>query len=222
MTDLVFTPPDLGTVLSLTGLPGGSNKIHDRSPYGNQATITGATWKRLDTGLWYLSLDGADDYVDCGNSPKFDITSAVTVEAWMNSSDIDKLWQTVQSKGTDQTYWLSGYGDSGYWQFSIKNAGGTRVYVLTGSVLSQDAWHHLVGTYDGAYVRIYVDGASGGTPIAQTGPIETNTTSLYIGQRGDNLFRFEGGLALIRIYNRALSALEIQNHFNQEKRLFGV
>ena len=42
--DSIFNPPQLGCVLSLTGLPGGGNKTYDRSPYGNIGTIIGATW----------------------------------------------------------------------------------------------------------------------------------------------------------------------------------
>ena len=64
--ELIFDPPELGSVLYLTGLPCGGSKIYDRSPYGNHGTITGATWKRLPSGLWYLDLDALDDYVDCG------------------------------------------------------------------------------------------------------------------------------------------------------------
>jgi len=40
--DLVFSPPELGCVHYLPGLPGGGSKIHDRSPCGNIGTITGA------------------------------------------------------------------------------------------------------------------------------------------------------------------------------------
>ena len=51
---IVLNPPALGTVLFLSGLPGSGNRIYDRSPYGRLGVITGATWKRLPSGLWYL------------------------------------------------------------------------------------------------------------------------------------------------------------------------
>jgi len=55
---LMFSPPELGCVLYLSGLPNSGSKIHDRSPYGNHGAITGATWQRLPSGLWCLSFDG--------------------------------------------------------------------------------------------------------------------------------------------------------------------
>ena len=75
------TPP-IGCVLDLPGLPGGGNKIYDRSPYGNIGTIIGATWLRTPSGLWVLSFDGSDDYVDCGSGSSLDITGGITVEVW--------------------------------------------------------------------------------------------------------------------------------------------
>lgn len=60
---LLFHPPNLGTVLYLTGLPGHGDTIYDRSPYGYHGTITGAVWTRLLTNSWVLDFDGSDDVV---------------------------------------------------------------------------------------------------------------------------------------------------------------
>ena len=85
---LVFEPPEPGCVLYLPGLPGGGGKIYDKSSYGNHGTITGAAWKRLPTGLWCLSFDGSDDYVNCGNSESLSIPDAITIKAWVKSSSL--------------------------------------------------------------------------------------------------------------------------------------
>ena len=81
---MIFDPPEIGCVLSLTGLPGGGSTIYDRSTYGNhQGTITGATWRYTPGGLWCLSFDGNDDYVRVPYSTSLDITDQITLELWV-------------------------------------------------------------------------------------------------------------------------------------------
>jgi hypothetical protein len=89
---ILFEPPELGCVLSL-GLPAGSSKIRDRSPYGHIGTITGATWVKLSSGLWCLSFDGVDDMVGCGNPGSLQLTGDLTAEAWLYVAG----WRTLNT-----------------------------------------------------------------------------------------------------------------------------
>ena len=65
-SNLIFDPPPFDCVLYLSGLPGGGSSIHDRSPWGNHGSITGAVWKKLSNGLWHPGFDGSDDYISIG------------------------------------------------------------------------------------------------------------------------------------------------------------
>jgi hypothetical protein len=72
-------------------------------------------------------------------------------------------------------------------------------------------WTHLVVTYDGAQLKLYVDGALVGT-TAQTGAIVASDGKLTI---GGNTFwgeYFTGLIDDVRIYNRPLSITEIQTN----------
>ncbi len=216
------TPP-IGCVLDLPGLPGGGNKIYERSPYGNIGTITGATWKRLPSGLWYLDFDGQDDYVSCGTDTSLNPTDAVTCEAWVNSDsigDYDIVITKMSDNAFNNGYHLFLHGVGGM-RFSINNYvtdSATIAYTETGE------WHHIVGTYNknlgSNQINIYKDGMSG-TPGTYSTAIATPSRNLKIGFDSGASY-WDGGIALVRIYNRALSALEIQNHYQQEKQLFGV
>src|SRR5205814_9746391 len=76
-------------------------------------------------------------------------------------------------------------------------------------LLSEGAWAHLAATYDGADLRLYVDGVQVASQ-SQTGLIESSTNPLHLG--GDEFFGqfFDGVMDDVRIYNRALSARDIQ------------
>jgi hypothetical protein len=65
-------------------------------------------------------------------------------------------------------------------------------------------------------MKIYVNGQLAGTK-AQTGAISTNTMPIYIGQNGNSDGYVDGKLDEVRIYNRALTAVEIQEMMNQSQ-----
>jgi hypothetical protein len=76
--------------------------------------------------------------------------------------------------------------------------------------LPLNAWTHLAATYDGAALRLYVNGALASTR-AMTGPITASASPLRIG--GNTIWGefFNGVIDELRIYNRALTAQEIQS-----------
>jgi len=75
--------------------------------------------------------------------------------------------------------------------------------------LATGAWSHLAATYDGANLRLYVNGTLVSTKAA-TGAIQPGTRALRIG--GNSIWSewFAGLIDEVRVYNRALSAAEIQ------------
>ena len=68
---------------------------NDQGIQGGQARIVYDTEK--DSNV--LDLDGIDSYLDCGKRSDFDITSAITVAAWIKVRSFDKDWQAIVSKG---------------------------------------------------------------------------------------------------------------------------
>jgi hypothetical protein len=85
---------------------------------------------------------------------------------------------------------------------------------LYGTVpLTANTWAHVAATYDGATMRLYVNGVEVSSR-AQTGAIATSTNPLQIG--GDSFYGqyFTGLIDEVRIYNQALSVDEIQSDMN--------
>jgi hypothetical protein len=157
-----------------------------------------------------LSLDGDGDYVDCGNNQAFDITNSITVTAWVNITTVPTIWTSIVNKG--ETAWrLSTYRDQRRFHFAI-NPGATGPYINGNIEVAAGEWHHVCGTYDGANIRLYVDGVEDpNSPMANSRGITTNGEPVYIGGNSEKPGRYWNGLIDdVRIYSYALSEAEVK------------
>jgi hypothetical protein len=131
----------------------------------------------------------------------------MTLEAWIIPSRLTGIWRDVIYKG-DDNYYLE--ADSTSSKPATRGAGSS---LFGTAALTTNTWTHLAGTYDGATMRMYVNGVQVSSR-AQTGQIAISTSPLQIG--GDTIYGqyFPGRIDEVRIYNRALSATEIQRDMN--------
>ena len=168
--------------------------------------LGGATWTpgRFGNGL---SFDGLGAVVTVRDSASLDLTTAMTLEAWVYPTSATSDWRDVIYKGPDDIYYLTSASLLG----PSPVVGGTFTAPLFGpSSLPASVWSHLAATYDGQTLSLFVNGALVASR-AQTGPIATSSGDLTFG--GDSLYRqwFQGKLDEIRIYNVALTAAQIQS-----------
>jgi hypothetical protein len=91
--------------------------------------------------------------------------------------------------------------------------GGGFDYVASGTALALNTWSHVELTYDGAMLRLYVNGVQVAT-AARTGAIQTTTSPLWLGGNNPYGEHFAGRIDDTRVYNRALSQAEIQTDMN--------
>jgi PKD repeat protein len=198
-----------GLVAAYSFNAGSGTTVADGSGNGNNGTITAATW--ITTGKFgnALSFNGTSARVTINDSPSLHLSTGMTLEAWVYPTASGK-WRDVIYKIND-VYYL----ESSSSQSSRPAAGGTfaNPEVFGTAALALNTWSHLAATYDGATLRLYVNGTQVDSR-AQTGTIQSSTSALSIG--GDSLYGqyFAGRIDEVRIYNRALSAAEIQTDMN--------
>ena len=210
---------------------------YDVSSGGNNGTLTnGPTFNSANNGS--IVFDGVDDYAVTtqDQTPNLNITSFITLETWLKSTAVanSQHGDGVNSKG------LSSDGNTGVYETLIVSSGeinypffrlrivsNTPTYFPTNISLSLNQIYHFVSTYDGSTMRIFINGVETGTGLSTSGNIETNTQPLCIGVRlvhrnfgGDSFF--SGNIFTNRIYNRALSQLEITQNYNAQKGRFGL
>jgi len=134
----------------------------------------------------------------------------MTLEAWVNPSQVTSAWRDVIYKGNDN-YYLEATTTTNSRPAGGGKFGGssTAQQTLGTAALAVNTWTHLAVTYDGATLRLYVNGVQVSSQ-AQTGNLVTSTNPLQIG--GDSIYGhyFQGTIDEVRIYNQALSPSEIQ------------
>ena len=227
--NLVFHPPMLGCVLFLSGLPGSGNKIYDRGPYGIHGTITGATWKRLPSGLWCLDFDGIDDYVILGTGAN-PTTNDFTILAWINANLSHGANFIASNRETSSPY--SGFlyytlATTGVLNLQLNDQSNYHIINIGKTKVADDTWHYVAlvvdrgnnkahSYIDGALDKGNVDISAVSGSIGSINELQLATDEAGGGSDGDIL------ITLFQLCNRTLSALEIQNYFNREKNLFGV
>jgi hypothetical protein len=187
----------------------------DASGNALNGAISGATWSTGRNG-GALAFDGVDDRVTVADHALLDVTR-LTVSAWIRPT-VRTPWMTVVMKETPDNlaYALYANNDASRPAGEVLVSGVIRIATGTAAV-STTAWTHLAYTYDGANMRMYVNGVLVRT-VARTGNITVSTGPLRIG--GNEVWGefFTGLIDDVRVYNRALTLAEVQADMNTPVR----
>jgi hypothetical protein len=157
-----------------------------------------------DTAMYF---DGTS-YVDVGDKLDFAGTASLSIEAWVHPQ---------AGKGG---YLGKGMYDQGYKGYFIADNDSTIQWVREGAVASPPVitfttYSHVVGTYDGLNLTLYVNGAKAGSKVA-TNPITDHPNPFTIGQVA-GWGKFVGWIDEVAVYDKALDAARIKAHYDAAK-----
>ena len=201
------TAQSTGLVAAYGFEEGAGAAASDSSGNGHTGAITGATWSSFGRFGSALQFNGTTSGVTISDAASLDLTTGMTLEAWVYPTVAPADWRAVVGKDVDRYYLMAGSGNN------VPAVGGTwtvggNANLYAPSALAVNTWTHLAATFDGAAVRLFVNGVQVATR-AQSGALTTSTNPLTIGH---NFYgeRFTGLIDEVRVYNRALSVAEIQ------------
>ena len=147
---------------NITTLGESATVVKDRSSYGNNGVVNAATW--TGNGKWNggYSFNGTTSYIDVTSTNSLNITTGITMEAWIknigsntNSSYVVKIGDSVH-----RSYGLMTVGKPIFW-LSPDGTQTNRRYRPSTIDLTSDLtnWHYIVGTFSaGSGTHIFVDG----------------------------------------------------------------
>ena len=208
--DPVALEAQTGLVAAWSFNEGAGTTVADASGNNNTGTISGATWSTLGRYGNALTFNGVNNLVVINSSASLNVTTAMTLSAWVFPTATQSGWRTIMQREVD-AYFLNASSDAG----PLRPAGGgtlngTVRNIVGPSALAVNAWTHVAVTYDGAAIRLFVNGTQVAA-VARTGTLETNTKPLRIGGNSPYGEYFQGRIDDVRVYNRALTATEIQS-----------
>ncbi len=207
-----FAPPP-GLVAGYGFDEGTGTTVGDAAGNGNDGTIRGATWVPVGRIGGALNFDGVDDWITVPDSNSLDIRTGMTISAWVRPDAIGTAWRTVIFKERTGNLVYGNYANAG--NASVPNGeiatNGTINPTIKGTTKVPDAtWTHLTVTYDGANLRLYVNGALVKTE-PRTGLIDASTGPLRIAGNSTWGEFFDGLIDEVRVYDRPLAQDEVQN-----------
>lgn len=208
---------------------------------GNAYDLAGSNHGTIENGTSFVggkvkqafSFDHLQhQYVSIPHSAALDLSNALTIDAWvMKKGDCEPLNCWLVAKGnSDFSYDTQNgrYGifisDASYWSPERNNrvglsfnTGSWEDVVMGTTLIRNDVWYHVAGTWDGSTAKVYVNGKLENS-VPKTGTIlpTTGRGSLSIGAQifGDWYLPygepFNGLIDEVEIYNKALSANEIR------------
>jgi hypothetical protein len=181
----------------------------DKSGNGNNGINYGAT-STVGKINQAMSFDGINDYIEVASSSSINISGdKITLEAWVNLNSLPAVGSRWVVFAKTDAYALQ-VADEGKVRVYL---GSSSVFVQTDSVeIVAGSWYHLVATYDGSSVKIYVNGLLK-KQVARIGNQSTSLNNLIIGAKVPSGY-FNGLIDEVKIYDRALDITEVTNHYN--------
>ena len=202
--------------------PGSGTTWYDRSGNGNNGSLVNGVGY-VGTNGGSLVFDGTNDYGSISNSSSLRPPTELTFSMWAKANSYTAGWVRLFGQNP--------YSQGGYLIFletggklirALHYPNGSEVRCNTGYSISTTQFTHITFTFKmGDAIRSYFNGVASTTAALSSGTFSYNTSNPFLfGYAGVNWFN--GNIAQVKIYNRALTADEIKQNFNATKGRFNL
>lgn len=155
-----------------------------------------------------LNFDGVNDYVSVNSDTKLNLTSTISLSAWIYRNATGKYDCII---GKDNYSQNNGYSLWIYNDDKLTFRFGSRIY-QSSTTIPNNVWTHVAGAFDGTNAKLYINGTLASNAAASVP--SSNTGALYLGTPQDAVgniaFNFSGSIDEASIWNIALTQSQIQ------------
>lgn len=192
---------------------GAGDTVHDASGNSNDGTFSGSpTWAQGQIGD-ALNFNGSTDYVNLGSELPAIGQPGLTVSAWINPTTLGSSTYAVVSRDGPFVLWINGANKQV--NTGLKDPSGSwHWYASPSNTITTGAWQQVVITYDGTTTAIYINGRLSGSTTQLSGNIQSvSNNPTDIGYDTTHGYYFSGYIDDVKIYDRALSADEVEANY---------
>jgi hypothetical protein len=202
-----------------SGTNAGDITVANPGTYNGPPTLGAASLLGTDQTDSAVGFDGAGDDVRVGQSGSLDITGPVTVEAFIEPTSLPAVGSFRSIVAKTGSYALELNGPTV--EFSLLQLGVNRRVQAPAGTIAAGGTYHVVGTFDGATQRLYVNGRQVAS-VALTGATDVTTNGVRIASWDGAQQFFVGTIDEAAIYNKALSATQVAAHFAASQLALGT
>jgi Concanavalin A-like lectin/glucanases superfamily/Secretion system C-terminal sorting domain len=192
-------------------------------------TVNGAslTTDRSGAANTAYSFNGTGNHINLGSSNTLRPTTALTVSAWFTLENTagSLAGRNILSCTEASGYALGYEKTANNLQVLVRRNGSYAIVTTSATPYENTGWHHIAGTYDGRYTRLYIDGvlkttddAGGNFPVEYIYPFGNVNT--YIGAEAsagftiDPDYYWQGKIDEVKVFNTALTFSQVLTEYN--------
>ena len=180
--------------------------------------VNGTGFSAVGGGAFFF--DGTNDYINLGNSSVLKPT-VLSVGCYFKINTIGAVHVIVGKQGPGAG--AASYAlvvQSGKLHFRICNSSGTE-YNASSDFSDTTNYNYALGTYDGSTLRLYLNGASIASSTVGISIGYSDSYPLKVGYYGDAI-PVNMNVSVLNIYNRVLSATEVQQNYNALRGRYNI
>ena len=214
----------------LVGWWGFNGNAQDNSGNGNHGTVNGATLTtdRFGNQNGAYDFDGINDRIRIPHSSNF-LNDTGSISLWMNASQLPSLndnQDCLFGKGWGYPQLLFRNDGKVYIQVTNTNPSSSFVSIGMQNTIQTNQWRHIVATYEGPKLSLYVNGVLNNSQVVSLSPgyVAFCNSEFWMGgfrhlnscMPNDSVQFFKGRIDDAGFWNRALTPQEITNLYNSQ------
>ena len=180
-------------------------------------------YSSINEGTWVF--DGVDDYIDCGDTSDLEGINGITIDTWVYpqiAGSGPALGIVSRDSVGTRSWYLATYSSNKFRWFVSTN-GSSNDSMNSSAAFSLNTWYNVTVTWSNQGIYIYINGVfdSSEALVNTSPPLPNISEPLKIGDRQTGQ-EWNGQIANVKIYTRALIANEVLHNYNALKGRFGL